>query len=86
MKNLYQSVQDAAGFLRKKIPSQPEVAIILGTGLGGITEHVDVIDRIPYSQIPHVPESTVEGHKGELVFGTMAGRSVVVMEGRFHYY
>ena len=86
MNNLYQSVQDAAGFIRRTISSQPEAAIILGTGLGGITEHVSVIDRIPYSQLPHFPESTVQGHKGDLVFGTMAGRNVVVMQGRFHYY
>ncbi len=86
MNNLYESVQGAAGFLRRIIPSQPEVAIILGTGLGGITDHVNVLDRIPYGEIPHFPESTVEGHKGDLVFGTMAGRNVVVMQGRFHYY
>lgn len=86
MNNLYQSVQDAAGFLRRISPSQPEVAIILGTGLGGIADHVDVMERIPYAEIPHFPESTVEGHKGDLVFGTIAGRSVVVMQGRFHYY
>ncbi len=86
MNNLYQSVQDAAGFIRRTICSRPEAAIILGTGLGGVTDHVTVIDRIPYNQLPHFPESTVEGHKGDLVFGTMAGRSVVVMQGRFHYY
>jgi purine-nucleoside phosphorylase len=86
MTNLYQSVQDAAGFLRRIISSQPEVAMILGTGLGGITDHVNVTDRIPYNAIPHFPESTVEGHKGDLVFGIMAGRKVVVMQGRFHYY
>ena len=86
MNALYQSVQDAASFLRRAIGSQPEVAIILGTGLGGITDHISVTDRIPYSQLPHFPESTVQGHKGDLVFGTMAGRSVVVMQGRFHYY
>ncbi len=86
MNNLYQSVQDAAGFLRRTIRSQPEAAIILGTGLGGITDHIHVVDRIPYNQLPHFPESTVQGHKGDLVFGTLAGRSVVVMQGRFHYY
>ena len=86
MNALYQSIQDAAGFLRRAIGSQPEAAIILGTGLGGIVDHVSVTDRIPYSQLPHFPESTVQGHKGDLVFGTMAGRSVVVMQGRFHYY
>ena len=86
MNALYQSVQDAASFLRRAIGSQPEVAIILGTGLGGITDHISVTERIPYSQLPHFPESTVQGHKGDLVFGTMAGRSVVVMQGRFHYY
>lgn len=86
MNALYQSVQDAASFLRRAIGSQPEVAIILGTGLGGITDQISVTDRIPYNQLPHFPESTVQGHKGDLVFGTMAGRSVVVMQGRFHYY
>ena len=86
MNALYQSIQDAASFLRRAIGSQPEVAIILGTGLGGITDHISVTERIPYSQLPHFPESTVQGHKGDLVFGTMAGRSVVVMQGRFHYY
>jgi purine-nucleoside phosphorylase len=86
MTNLYQSVQDAAAFLSRIISSQPEVAMILGTGLGGITDHVIVTDRIPYCEIPHFPESTVEGHKGDLVFGIMAGRNVVVMQGRFHYY
>ena len=86
MNALYQSIQDAANFLRRAIDSQPDVAIILGTGLGGITDHISVTDRIPYNQLPHFPESTVQGHKGDLVFGTMAGRSVVVMQGRFHYY
>jgi purine-nucleoside phosphorylase len=86
MNALYQSVQDAASFLRRAIDSQPEVAIILGTGLGGITDHISVTDRISYNQLPHFPESTVQGHKGDLVFGTMAGRRVVVMQGRFHYY
>jgi purine-nucleoside phosphorylase len=86
MNSLYQCIQDAASFLRRAIGSQPEAAIILGTGLGGITNHISVTDRIPYNEIPHFPESTVQGHKGDLVFGTMAGRSVVVMQGRFHYY
>jgi purine-nucleoside phosphorylase len=86
MNALYQSIQDAASFLRRAIGSQPEVAIILGTGLGGIADHISVTDRIPYNELPHFPESTVQGHKGDLVFGTMAGRTVVVMQGRFHYY
>jgi purine-nucleoside phosphorylase len=86
MNALYQSIQDASSFLRRAIGFQPEAAIILGTGLGGITDHISVAERIPYNEIPHFPESTVQGHKGDLVFGTMAGRSVVVMQGRFHYY
>jgi purine-nucleoside phosphorylase len=86
MNNLYQSVEDAACFLRRTIRSEPEAAIILGTGLGEIGDRVSVIDRISYSQIPHFPESTVEGHKGDLIFGTLAGLNVVVMQGRFHYY
>ncbi|MGB6066774.1 MAG: purine-nucleoside phosphorylase [Desulfomonilaceae bacterium] len=86
MKNLYQWVQDAVGFLRGIVRSRPEAAIVLGTGLGGIADRVDVTNRIPYSEVPHFSESTVAGHKGDLLFGTLAGRSVVVMQGRFHYY
>jgi purine-nucleoside phosphorylase len=64
----------------------PDVAIILGTGLGGLAEELAVAARIPYQEIPGFPLSTVESHAGQLLFGTLAGRRVVAMQGRFHRY
>ena len=64
----------------------PEVGIILGTGLGGLAESIDVKYSIEYSTIPNFPVSTVEGHKGRLIFGMLGGKQVVAMQGRFHYY
>ena len=65
---------------------QPEVGIILGTGLGGFVDSVNVEYRLEYKDIPNMPVSTVEGHKGCLIFGTVGGKKVVAMQGRFHYY
>ncbi len=64
----------------------PEVGIILGTGLGGFVDSIDVEYRLEYKDIPNMPVSTVEGHRGCLIFGKVAGRKVVAMQGRFHYY
>lgn len=86
MNDLYAAVQDAVTFLRQKVSVRPEAAIILGTGLGGAADRIDVTETVPYEEIPHFPTSTVEGHKGNLLFGTLAGRPVVAMQGRFHYY
>lgn len=83
---IYEAIQEAASFLRAIIPAEPDAAIVLGTGLGGVADRVNVAERIPYDQIPHFPQSTVEGHKGELVFGTLGGKCVFAMQGRFHYY
>ena len=65
---------------------QPEVGIILGTGLGGFVDSIDVEYRLEYKDIPNMPVSTVEGHKGCLIFGKVGGKNVVAMQGRFHYY
>ena len=65
---------------------QPEVGIILGTGLGGFVNSIDVEYRLEYKDIPNMPVSTVEGHKGCLIFGEVGGKKVVAMQGRFHYY
>ena len=65
---------------------QPEVGIILGTGLGGFVDSIDVEYRLEYKDIPNMPVSTVEGHKGCLIFGEVGGKKVVAMQGRFHYY
>jgi len=86
MNDLYQCVLDAVYYLKGRVADRPRVAIVLGTGLGGVAENVEVSTRIPYDEIPHFLESTVEGHRGDLVFGSLAGAQVVVMQGRFHYY
>jgi purine-nucleoside phosphorylase len=65
---------------------RPEFGIILGTGLGALVGDIDVRHSIPYADIPHFPISTVESHSGRLIFGELAGRQVVAMQGRFHYY
>lgn len=86
MDDMYGAVQEAVDFLKRIEDFAPEVAIILGTGLGGVAHSIEVVHRVPYEEIPHFPLSTVEGHKGDLVFGTVAGCRVVAMQGRFHYY
>jgi purine-nucleoside phosphorylase len=86
MQDIYESVEEAVSRLRQSTSLMPQAALILGTGLGGIAERIRVVQRVPYVAIPHFPQSTVEGHKGDLLFGTMAGRNVVAMQGRFHYY
>ena len=79
-------IKEATLYLRAKTDYQPRVGIILGTGLGGLVEHIDIKLAIPYEEIPHFPVSTVEGHSGRLIFGELAGLPVVAMQGRFHYY
>ncbi|WP_206812789.1 purine-nucleoside phosphorylase [Paradesulfitobacterium ferrireducens] len=73
-------------FLVGKTNLMPEIGIILGSGLGGFASLIDEKTVIPYKEIPHFPISTVEGHAGQLVFGKVSGKSVVAMQGRFHYY
>ncbi|HDL10076.1 MAG TPA: purine-nucleoside phosphorylase [Candidatus Omnitrophica bacterium] len=88
MKDLKIRIQETVNYLRTDagIKNKPEIAIILGTGLSALGEKIQRKKSIAYSQIPNFPVSTVPGHKGELVFGRIANREVVVMEGRFHYY
>lgn len=77
---------EARRYLVDRVNVLPEMGIILGSGLGGFVQIMEDKISIPYSEIPHFPVSTVEGHKGELVFGKVQGKSVVAMQGRFHYY
>lgn len=65
---------------------KPEIGIILGTGLGGLVKEIKIEYSIPYENIAHFPLSTVEGHSGKLIFGTLGGKKIVAMQGRFHYY
>jgi purine-nucleoside phosphorylase len=73
-------------FLKNKIPFTPKVGIILGTGLGGLVEKIEIEQTIPYDEIPDFPLSTVEGHKGKLILGKLSGTNVIAMQGRFHFY
>jgi purine-nucleoside phosphorylase len=83
---LKRQIDEAVASLRGRTPLVPEVAVILGTGLGTLAEGLTVEARVPYKEIPHFAVSTVESHKGELVFGKLGGRPAVVMSGRVHFY
>ena len=83
---LYDQIQETVAFIRQKTTFQPQFGIILGTGLGNLTEEIEIETEIEYSDIPHFPVSTVESHKGKLIFGKLAGKNIVAMAGRFHYY
>lgn len=79
-------ITEAADFLRERIKTEPLIGMITGTGLGSLTEKMEVDLRLPYKEIPNFPISTIKGHKGTLVFGRLANKSVIAMEGRFHIY
>lgn len=81
-----QQINETAQYLRSKVKEVPTTAIILGTGLGALVDHIDNKQYIPYSEIPNFPVSTVEGHSGNLIFGTLDNVPVIAMQGRFHYY
>lgn len=86
MQELREKTVAACNAIRVRFATRPRVGIILGTGLGGLASQIDNRVAIPYAEIPHFPESTVESHAGQLVCGTIRGVPVVAMEGRFHYY
>ncbi|AUO08335.1 purine nucleoside phosphorylase [Paenibacillus jamilae] len=80
------TIQEAADYIRAKSGITPEIGLILGSGLGILADLIQDGVSIPYQDIPHFPVSTVEGHEGELLLGTIEGRAVVMMKGRFHMY
>ncbi len=83
----YDQVAEAAAFLKARLGSRAlRVAIVLGSGLGAVAEAVEEPAVVAYSQIPHFPQSTVEGHSGRMVAGLLGGAPVVVMQGRVHFY
>ena len=86
MPELYDQIQEAQRAIRAKWAGRPRVGIILGTGLGGLAEEIEAEASLPYGDIPHFPVPTVASHAGRLVCGRLAGKTVVAMEGRFHYY
>ena len=79
-------VDETVSFLKEKMKRAPSVVIILGTGLGGLIDSIEIDTLLPYEEIPYFPRSTVEGHQGNLIFGNLNGKSVAVLQGRFHYY
>ena len=83
---MLESIKQTAEFLRNKIIDIPQTAIILGTGLGELVHEIENKTEIPYTEIPNFPVSTVEGHSGKLIIGTLGNKRVLAMQGRFHYY
>lgn len=77
---------EALELIQSRTDLRPNYMLILGTGLGQLADEMDVTDEIPYNEIPHFPTSTVESHAGKLLFGTLGGKEIVAMQGRFHYY
>ena len=84
--NLSRAVSEAAEYLRARLPARPDLALVLGSGLGGLADRIEDPVYIPYGQIPRFPVSTAPGHAGRFVFGRLSGRMVLCMQGRFHYY
>ena len=84
---MLEKILETVDFIKSKTKGfEPEVGIVLGSGLGGLVNVIDTQYSIPYAEIPNFPVSTVAGHQGKLILGTLSGRRVVAMQGRFHYY
>ena len=83
---MLEKIQATADFIKERIENEPEIGIILGTGLGGLATKIEVERELEYTEIPNFPISTVEGHSGKLIFGKLGGKNVVAMKGRFHFY
>ena len=83
---MFKKIVETTDYIHDRAPFNPEIGIILGTGLGGLVNEIDIVYEIPYGDIPNFPVSTVESHSGRLIFGNLGGRKVVAMQGRFHYY
>jgi len=83
---MLETIKETAKFIKSKITNEPKVGIILGSGLGGLVDDIEIEVTMGYHEIPNFPVSTVSGHKGQLIFGKLNGVDVVAMEGRFHFY
>lgn len=85
--NWLEKIQETSNFIKQRVNNKlPNTAIILGSGLGELVNRINVEVEIPYNEVPNFPVSTVEGHKGCLIFGTLGKKYVMAMQGRFHYY
>jgi purine-nucleoside phosphorylase len=83
---MLEKIKATSNYILERTKFKTEIAIVLGTGLGGLVKEIEIEFAIPYSEIPNFPVSTVEGHKGQLIFGTLGGKKVIAMQGRFHHY
>ena len=83
---MLEKIKQTAEYIKSQVDKCPDTAIILGTGLGELVNHIEITKEIPYNEIPNMPVSTVEGHSGKLIFGTLGGKYIMAMQGRFHYY
>jgi purine-nucleoside phosphorylase len=83
---MLEKIKATSTFIRNETGFKADAAIILGTGLGGLVNEIEIVQTLKYADIPNFPVSTVEGHKGQLIFGKLGGRSIMAMQGRFHYY
>lgn len=83
---MYRKIRETTDWLKNHYGKQPDTAIILGTGLGALANEIDTELEINYKDIPNFPISTVEGHEGKLILGKLAGKDIIAMKGRFHYY
>lgn len=86
MNQTLREIEESCLSISKRVKMKPRVGMILGTGLGKLVDKVSVKESLPYNDIPHFPASTVEGHEGRLLFGLLARKKVVIMQGRAHYY
>lgn len=86
MENYYNKIEEASQFIRTKLHGKPDIGIVLGSGLGPLVDEIEDAIEIDYANIPNFPISTVEGHAGKLVSGSLAGKKVLAMKGRFHHY
>jgi purine-nucleoside phosphorylase len=83
---MLKTIEETVSYIKSKIDLQPEIGIILGTGLGGMVNEIDIESVLEYEDIPNFPVSTVESHHGKLIFGNLNGKKIIAMQGRFHYY
>ena len=79
-------IKEATGYIEERIKAKPAIAIILGSGLSGLSKEVEKKTAIPYEEVPGFPSKMVRGHKGEVIFGTLGGKNLIMFNGRFHYY
>ena len=83
---MFEKIQETVSFIKERMPISPRTAVVLGSGLGGFTKEIDVVASMDYKEIPNFPMSTVEGHRGRMIFGRIDGTDIIALDGRFHYY